>query len=72
MEEFLVFDRWGETVFQPGALPFETKGQQIQTEGWDGSFNDQEMNTAVFVYYVKVLYTDGTFGEFKGDVTLIR
>lgn len=60
--EFMVFDRWGEKVF-------ETRDQNV---GWDGSFRGQELAPAVFVYHLTAWCLDGQRYFTKGNVTLIR
>ena len=60
--KFVVFDRWGEKVFESTSLE----------DGWDGNFRGKKVNPAVFVYYVDVVYKDGSTVSKKGDVTLIR
>ncbi len=60
--EFLVFDRWGEKVF-------ETFDQNV---GWDGSFKGQEVGPAVFVYHLTAWCADGQRYFTKGNVTVIR
>jgi gliding motility-associated-like protein len=59
---FMVFNRWGEKVF-------ETSDQKI---GWDGTFNGELLNTAVFVYRLEGTTFDGNSFSQKGNVTLIR
>ncbi len=67
IETFLIFDRWGEVIFkQEGFIPDDPAGD------WDGTFKDEPMNPAVFVYYAKVLLVNGSSLEYKGDITLIR
>ncbi len=60
-----VFDRWGSMLF-------ETKNinPNVETSGWDGTFNGQKLNSAVFVYYFEVEFIDGTIVKYYGDVTL--
>ncbi len=60
--KFVVFDRWGEKVFESASLE----------DGWDGNFRGKKVNPAVFVYYVDVVFKDGSTVSKKGDVTLIR
>jgi gliding motility-associated-like protein len=60
-----VFDRWGELVYQGAELPAYAKG-------WDGTFKDKAMNSAVFVYYIQVRFLDGEIQTFTGDVTLVN
>ena len=67
IRSFLVFSRWGETVFsytnfQPNNPAF----------GWNGNFRGEPMNPAVFAWYAEVEMPDGRIEIFKGDVTLVR
>jgi gliding motility-associated-like protein len=62
-----VFSRWGEAVFEH--RDFDPSDTQI---GWDGTFNGQRMNPAVFVWQAVVLFIDGKEELYKGDVTLKR
>ena len=58
----VIYSRWGEKVFET----------QDADEGWDGRFRGEDMNPAVFVYYVQAtMYTDEVI-EQKGNVTLVR
>lgn len=62
-----VYDRWGETVFEETDLnPNDT------SKGWDGSFRGDQMNPAVYVWNMEVLFLDGTTKIIKGDVLLQR
>lgn len=60
--EFMVFDRWGEKVFETTDI----------TRGWDGTFEDRPVNPAVFVYHLKALCVDGQSFFTKGNVTVVR
>lgn len=60
--EFLVYDRWGEKVFE----------STDPAQGWNGSFRGRLCDPGVFVYYLKVRCFDGQVFEKKGNVTLIR
>jgi gliding motility-associated-like protein len=60
--EFVVFDRNGEIVFE---------SQSIH-DGWDGTFRGQNMNSGIFVYYVKANFYNGTTKTLQGDVSLVR
>jgi gliding motility-associated-like protein len=62
-----VFDRWGEEIFT--ARDFFPN--ELAT-GWDGRFRGKEMSPGVYVYLFEVLFTDGTTGQYSGDVTLVR
>jgi gliding motility-associated-like protein len=60
--EFLVFDRWGEKVFETNDLNI----------GWDGTFKGEEVGPAVFVYHLTAKCLDGQEYFTKGNVTVIR
>lgn len=59
---FMVFNRWGEKIF-------ETADQAV---GWDGTYKGQELNTGVFVYRLEGKTYDGKGFSSKGNITLIR
>ena len=67
IQTFLVFDRWGESVFE--AYDFKP-GNPVG--GWNGKFRDEKMNTAVFVYYAEILFINGETKFFEGDISLLR
>jgi gliding motility-associated-like protein len=60
--DFVVFDRWGNKVF-------ETTDQDVP---WDGRYKGEPMNTGTYVYYLKATLYDGSTQTKKGDVTLVR
>lgn len=60
--DFIVFDRWGEVVFESNST----------LDGWDGNFRGQKMNAGVYVYVANVTFIDGFETQLKGDITLIR
>lgn len=59
---FMVFDRWGNRVF-------ESKSQDI---GWDGHHNGRPMDAGTYVWRLNATMRDGTKIFKKGNVTLIR
>lgn len=65
VEELIIYDRWGEQVYQG-------EGLDPKTEGWDGMLNGENLNPAVFVFYAVGVFRDGTKAELYGDLTLIR
>lgn len=67
IKSFLVFSRWGETVFE--YHHFEPNNPAY---GWDGTHRGQLMNPAVFAWFAIVEFADGTEQLFEGDVTLMR
>ena len=42
------------------------------SDAWDGKFNGMELNTAVFVYSIKVKYKDGREVIQQGNITLVK
>ncbi len=63
-----LYDRWGELLFEETDLPPSPDG----TPGWDGFFNGEKMNPAVFMYLAEVEFLDGRKLLYRGDVTLLR
>lgn len=62
-----IYDRWGEIVFSNKEfLPDDP------VSGWNGKWDSEELNPAVFVYRIIVEFTDGSLTEYTGDVTLVR
>jgi gliding motility-associated-like protein len=59
---FMIFDRWGEKVF-------ETTDQSF---GWDGTFKNKKLDPDVYVYHLKVICFDGQENLIKGNITLLR
>jgi gliding motility-associated-like protein len=67
VRSFLVFNRWGESVFEVYNFP-----PNDPAFGWDGNYRAQLYNSAVFAYFAEVEFIDGSVKLFKGDVTLIK
>lgn len=59
---FMVFDRWGEKVFET----------EDQAKGWDGTYAGRPVDPAVFVYHLKAWCVDGQEFFTKGNVTVVR
>jgi gliding motility-associated-like protein len=57
-----IYDRWGDMVY------FSSE----QDPYWDGSMHDKMMNTAVFVYMIRIDFLNGASWYRKGDITLLR
>lgn len=60
--KFLVYDRFGEKVF-------ESTNPDI---GWDGKYNGQPVAPGVYHYFINVNLIDGSNVERKGNVTIVR
>jgi gliding motility-associated-like protein len=63
VKQVRIFNRWGQMVFEtndPDGI------------GWDGTFNGEELNPGVFVYYMDVECINGERTIKKGDITLLR
>lgn len=60
--EWWIFDRWGNQVFYT----------QDANQGWDGTYSDHLMQSAVFHFVLKVKCDDGRFYQKEGNITLMR
>lgn len=67
IEEFAIFDRWGERVFF--AKDIDAYTPEL---GWDGLFKHSQVNPGVYVYYLKVKWKDNTTEQLHGDITVVR
>lgn len=74
-----VFDEWGNIVFE--TMKLDKNGSPV--EGWNGTFNDQDLPMGAYVWIIDAQFNDGypwpvdacnTDGNIKafGTVTLIR
>ncbi len=61
IEEFKIFDRWGEMVFN-----------NEDSMGWDGKYESVELPQDVYIYHFVLRLGDGTLETLTGDVTLLR
>lgn len=59
---FVIFDRWGEKVF-------ETDNQSIC---WDGTLGGKKLDTAVFAYFLKATLISGEEIFKKGNISLVK
>ena len=60
--DFMIFNRWGETVFQT----------TDNEECWDGTYKDKFVETGVFVYKLVVVKEDGETINQTGNITVVR
>ncbi len=62
---FLVFNRYGQLIYESNASGF--------TQGWDGRNKEgKEQQGGVYMYGLKYSCSDGKIYEKKGDITLMR
>ncbi len=65
--KYRIYDRWGNLLFTgENLLP-----DQPQTF-WDGKFKGKEVVPGVYVYYLEMLFKDGSTEKRGGDVTVLR
>ncbi|MDX1685015.1 MAG: gliding motility-associated C-terminal domain-containing protein [Saprospiraceae bacterium] len=62
-----VFSRWGELVFETTDIPVNQPSL-----GWQGLFNNELLDPAVFAYTIEIEFIDGSTEVYSGDVTLLR
>lgn len=62
-----VFDRWGILLFSRNNISLN-----MESKGWDGRFNGQEMDAGVYVLIAEVDFLNGRRQLYKQDITLIR
>ena len=60
--EFLVFDRWGNLLFESDDVNI----------GWNGNYKGRKAEEGVYFYSVKMTLSSGEEVLEKGDITLIR
>jgi gliding motility-associated-like protein len=60
--KLLVFNQWGEKVFESNSI----------NQKWDGTYKGKEQPIGVYVYTVLIVYTNGLSENRKGSITLIR
>jgi gliding motility-associated-like protein len=60
--DFMIFDRWGNKVFE----------SQDINKGWNGTHNGTQMNMGTYIWELNATLQNGTSIEKKGNVTLVR
>jgi gliding motility-associated-like protein len=58
----IIYDRWGEKVFESTDPAY----------GWDGSFRNKQVDSGVFVYFLKAHLITGEDIKYKGNITVVR
>ncbi|MCC6689218.1 MAG: choice-of-anchor L domain-containing protein [Saprospiraceae bacterium] len=67
VEEFRIFDSWGEMVYE--AKEFYLGDKNVF---WDGKFRNKDMNPGTFVWYMRIKFIDGDVELLKGSFDLLR
>lgn len=60
--EVMIFNRWGEKIFEGNLLNYE----------WDGTYMGKPLNPGVYVWHVNTKFLDGYTKNFKGSLTLMK
>jgi gliding motility-associated-like protein len=58
----VIFNRWGEKVFEANSI----------NAGWNGTRNGKELEVGVYVYHVTLTFLNYTQEKRKGSITLAR
>lgn len=66
IKKMSIFDRWGNLVFIKENFP-----PNVISEGWDGTFQKQEVASGVYVYVVEYETVVG-IKYLSGDITVLR
>lgn len=71
IQEFYIYDRWGNLVFSREDMPLNDP-----TVGWDGRLNRKELGSQVLSWFAKIEFCDSTgptdTKNYSGHITLIR
>lgn len=67
IEEIQIYDRWGNFIWKGTDLVPNDFSQ-----GWDGTFNGEFVNPAVFAWVARVHYLDDVVINYSGDLTVVR
>lgn len=67
VKTFRIYSRWGELMFEKSGINTNDKAN-----GWDGTFNGQQLPPDVYVYMVEAFCENGDLLKLKGDITIIR
>ena len=60
--QMLIFDRWGEVIFESNNMQF----------GWDGTYNGQKCQDGTYIWKILIADLEGKKKEYVGHVNLIR
>ena len=66
IKSFLIFNRWGMTVFSKNNIPPNDPGF-----GWNGLENGRPSTAESYVYVIAIEFKDGTEQVYHGSVVLL-
>lgn len=58
-----IFNRWGQLIFET---------DKVNGKGWDGKYKGVDQPFGVYVYIIRVSFSNGVSEDYNGNVTLIR
>ena len=64
---FNIYDRWGNLVFVQSNIPVNDR-----TYGWDGTFNQKDINAGVYIWNAEILFIDGISLQYSGNVSIVK
>ena len=67
IDNFYVFDRWGEMVFRASGIWINE-----EPRGWDGTFQGKKALPGVYTWMAEITFLDNKTEFYSGDVTLLR
>lgn len=67
IQTFTVVNKWGQTAFLKENIPVN-----LESEGWDGTFNGEPLPADNYAYHLVVECVDGNELKYDGVVKLIR
>jgi len=75
--ELIIYDRWGEILYETSDASPATRSDGMccaYGEGWDGTDDNdgKQLNTSVFAYKLKGVFSNGEDFIESGNITLIR
>ena len=66
IEEFFVWDRWGNKIFQTQNIP-----TGLPLVGWDGRFQGKIVNSGVYIYSAVIILPNQNKKELRGTVSVL-
>ncbi|MCO4819332.1 MAG: gliding motility-associated C-terminal domain-containing protein [Bacteroidetes bacterium] len=74
----VIFNRWGEVIWETKDKEAEWDGKYGRTDGWNGDPNTKGSSTRepvsqdVYAYYLRIVSWDGEEYKYAGTVTVVR